>query len=127
MDLVIISDTHSKHRQLAVPDGDGLIHCGDITHKGEISLLIDFLKWFKDKPHPIKLFIAGNHDFCFQNNPALIKSLLEDYPDIIYLENSDAVVDGKVFWGSPWTPYFHNWAFNLKGEEEAAKLWSKIP
>ena len=30
-----ISDTHGLHRGVAVPRGDILIHCGDITNTGE--------------------------------------------------------------------------------------------
>ena len=32
--IVCISDTHGKHRSLKVPDGDVLVHAGDITSKG---------------------------------------------------------------------------------------------
>jgi hypothetical protein len=32
--IVCISDTHGKHRNLKVPDGDVLVHAGDITSKG---------------------------------------------------------------------------------------------
>jgi len=31
MRLVVISDTHELHRELAVPPGDLLIHAGDFT------------------------------------------------------------------------------------------------
>jgi hypothetical protein len=33
--LVCISDTHNQHRKIKVPDGDVLIHAGDITSKGQ--------------------------------------------------------------------------------------------
>ena len=32
--VVVISDTHTSHRQLVLPDGDILIHCGDFTFYG---------------------------------------------------------------------------------------------
>jgi hypothetical protein len=32
--LVLISDTHNKHRQLVMPAGDLLIHAGDFTERG---------------------------------------------------------------------------------------------
>ena len=31
------------------------------------------------------------------------------------------------FYGSPWQPEFHGWAFNLKRGEEIRKVWEKIP
>ncbi len=34
MRIVCISDTHSMHREIVVPDGDMLIHAGDLTMKG---------------------------------------------------------------------------------------------
>ncbi len=34
LSIVCISDTHGKHRNLVVPDGDVLVHAGDITSKG---------------------------------------------------------------------------------------------
>ena len=34
LSIVCISDTHGKHRSLVVPDGDVLVHAGDITSKG---------------------------------------------------------------------------------------------
>ena len=33
MRIVAISDTHTKERELAIPDGDVLIHAGDFTMK----------------------------------------------------------------------------------------------
>ncbi len=33
--LVLISDTHRQHREITVPEGDILIHAGDITGHGD--------------------------------------------------------------------------------------------
>ena len=43
--FVCISDTHGKHRQINVPDGDVLLHAGDITNMGEPQQLEDFAEW----------------------------------------------------------------------------------
>jgi predicted phosphodiesterase len=32
--IVVISDTHSRHRHIVVPDGDVLVHAGDLTARG---------------------------------------------------------------------------------------------
>lgn len=34
--FVCISDTHNRHKSLHVPDGDVLIHAGDISLKGSV-------------------------------------------------------------------------------------------
>ena len=46
--IVVISDTHTKHYKMTIPDGDILIHAGDFTYGGktaEIRGFIDFLKF----------------------------------------------------------------------------------
>jgi len=49
-------------------------------------------------------------------------------PDVIYLQDSGCEIEGLRFWGSPWQPWFMDWAFNLprKGEKLRAK-WNLIP
>ena len=32
--IVLISDTHNKHKMLELPEGDILIHAGDFTNDG---------------------------------------------------------------------------------------------
>lgn len=32
--IVCISDTHGMHRKMKIPEGDVLVHAGDITMKG---------------------------------------------------------------------------------------------
>jgi predicted phosphodiesterase len=60
--FVCISDTHGKHRKINVPDGDVLLHAGDITNVGETKILEDFAAWLGELPHTQKVVIAGNHD-----------------------------------------------------------------
>jgi Icc-related predicted phosphoesterase len=45
----------------------------------------------------------------------------------IYLEDDSIVIDGVKFHGSPWQPWFYDWAFNLRYEEQLAEKWAKIP
>lgn len=39
---VILSDSHGLHRSVRVPDGDILIHCGDLTGHGTLRELQDW-------------------------------------------------------------------------------------
>ena len=60
--LVLISDTHGRHRDLKIPDGDLLIHAGDFTRSGLLEDAEDFNAWLKEQPHSQKIVINGNHE-----------------------------------------------------------------
>lgn len=123
-----ISDTHGKHRELELMDCDILVHSGDITVRGEKETVIDFNRWLYTVSAEHKIVIAGNHDWCLEkeykeNNNEYIHTLLNNCH---YLCNSSVKVCGIKFWGSPFTPYFHGWAFN-QYENELKRTWAKIP
>jgi len=65
--IVAISDTHGFHKDLIIPKGDILVHCGDADGGdcGGVSFSL-FAKWFVRKTHPYRLFILGNHDYRFR-------------------------------------------------------------
>lgn len=131
MKLVVISDTHNKHKQIDLPDGDVLIHCGDFSSMGRTHEVINFLQWWVSRPHKYKILIAGNHDLGFENNKAIINQLINDYylsSNNYYLEHESCEIEGKLFFGSPYTPEFKNWAFMYDRESKRAEeLWSVIP
>ena len=39
----------------------------------------------------------------------------------------EVTVEGLRIWGSPWQPWFYDWAFNLKRGEALAEKWELIP
>jgi predicted phosphodiesterase len=123
--IVALSDTHSKVPDSGVPDGDVLIHAGDLTKRGSLEEIAAAGEWLRSLPHPRKLIIAGNHDFGFERRPREARAALG--PQLEYLEDSGAVVDGISFWGSPWQPWFCDWAFNLPRGEKLAEKWALIP
>lgn len=55
MNIVCISDTHNQHAKLndILPDGDMIIHAGDISLRGSLAEIQDFLQWFKHDPNNI--------------------------------------------------------------------------
>lgn len=122
--LVLISDTHCLHDGLDIPDGDILVHAGDLTNRGTVSEVADFSTWLKGLPHKTKIVIAGNHDFCFENAANVCRDILGP---IIYLQDESVQIDGLKFYGSPWQPTFFNWAFNLDRGEQIAQKWALIP
>lgn len=126
MKIVAISDTHCRHKSLSLPKGDLLIHAGDISYKGSLSEVTDFLQWFSSLPFAHKLFIAGNHDFYFERTaPATIQKAIPE--GVVYLADSGICINGIHIWGSPVTPWFYNWAFNRRRGVEINKHWALIP
>lgn len=110
MKLVCISDTHNQLGKVSIPDGDVLIHAGDLTGRGSMYETNTELTKLGAFPHKHKLYVSGNHDFLGVNNPVLLKQMCLDN-GIIYLEDSEVIIDGVRFYGMPWTPIFMNWAF----------------
>jgi Icc-related predicted phosphoesterase len=94
---------------------------------GELSTIEDFSDWLSGLPHKNKLIISGNHDWCFErvHQKKQARALIEK--SATYLENNDIVINGIKFWGSPITPFFHAWSFNVHRGEAIAKVWSQIP
>ncbi len=124
MRIVCVSDTHARHHLTVVPDGDVLVHAGDITRRGKLEDVESFDRWLGTLPHKHKIVICGNHDFCFQERAAEARARITN---AIYLEDSGCEIDGITFYGSPWQPWFGGWAFNLPRGEALAKVWAEIP
>lgn len=113
-------------KNVVIPPCDMLLCAGDISYRGKEKNVRKFLTWFSSRPAKYKIFVAGNHDFIFEKNPEQARAILDEFPDVIYLENSSVEVEGLKIWGSPWTPWFHNWAFNAR-TEKIRSVWSQIP
>ncbi|CAN5924884.1 hypothetical protein BH11MYX4_BH11MYX4_48900 [soil metagenome] len=122
--IVAMADTHLFHEGLVVPDGDILIHAGDLLQHGSLGELARAADFLRALPHPIKIVVAGNHEVCLERSPAEARALLEG---LVYLEDSQAVVHGLVFYGAPWQPKFRIWAFGATRGAELASKWARIP
>lgn len=113
--LVMISDTHGKHRLLRLPAGNVLIHTGDIlsrnacvlrnnskAHTKGLAALQDFNAWLGTTPHQARVVIAGNHDATLEQLGATgTQALLSN---AVYLQDGGAMVEGLSVWGTPWSP-----------------------
>jgi len=124
MRLVFLSDTHGASLHHPIPDGDVLVHCGDFSKLGKENELIAFREWYFSFSHPHKIFIAGNHDLMFENDPVKARSIVDAG---IYLLDEAIVIDGFKFYGSPWTPEFYSWAFMRERGHALKAYWDKIP
>jgi Icc-related predicted phosphoesterase len=133
--LVFISDTHTKHyeiddqlREIHQNHPDAiLVHSGDISYRGRKWEVEEFIEWYASLPFKNKIMIAGNHDFLFETSPEIAKDILDSMGSgITYLNDSGVELEGLKFWGSPVTPWFHNWAFNRIGDK-INEHWDLIP
>lgn len=123
MRLVCLSDTHNFHHDIAIPDGDILIHAGDCTDGGTRNETSNFLDWFSTQSHKHKILVPGNHDFYFEK-PEQIGKVPEN---INLLIDRGVKINGFQFWGSPVTPGMENWAFNKERGTQIRNHWNLIP
>lgn len=62
--IVCISDTHTLQPD-EIPDGDLLIHAGDLSNDGSIQEIQASVDWLLQLPHSQKVVVCGNHDSYF--------------------------------------------------------------
>src|SRR5579859_2754406 len=99
MKIVCISDTHEQHRNLKIPEGDVLIHAGDITWDGRQDIYDDFNSWLGHLSHKKKFVIPGNHDAGFA-------VAIPQLTNATVLIQQGEAYGGLFFWGYPYTPAF---------------------
>ena len=126
MKIVCISDTHNKLSRVDIPDGDILVHTGDATYNGNIREVSKFNNDLGKLKHPIKIFVPGNHDILFQQQESIARSIMTNANVLI---DEFMAVNGIKIYGSPWQPWFYDWAFNFKEDDDsqAINTWSMIP
>ncbi|KAM7195662.1 calcineurin-like phosphoesterase [Naviculisporaceae sp. PSN 640] len=74
--VVCLSDTHDQTLSPTdIPNGDLLIHAGDLTNDGSREAIQKQIDWLSSLPHQHKVFICGNHDGWFDpNSRAVLES-----------------------------------------------------
>src|SRR5262249_32565798 len=110
--IIAISDQHGVLP--AIPQCDLLLIAGDVCpvtnhtpasrgpwRRGESR------GWLERLPARKIVFIAGNHDFVFDQRSGFPPA---DYP-ATYLQDSGAEWQGLRIWGTPWQLRFFDWAF----------------
>lgn len=109
-----LSDIHGNHDLLNVPEVDTIIIAGDVTnykelYKNEQEFFL-FKNWLFNLSIKNKILIAGNHDAW-----ATKKYNIDDLKanGVMYLEHEYVEVENKLIFGSPYTPTFGNWYFNV--------------
>lgn len=126
--IVCISDTHNALNEIVFPEGDILIHAGDLTGFGRAEEIDSQLKIMDKLDYQIKILTPGNHDFLFQNDPRLSKKILRRYKTISYLQNNGAKFLGLNVYACPYMPRFGGWAFMERaGSSELESRFRRIP
>jgi Icc-related predicted phosphoesterase len=105
------------------------IFAGDAgTYKNpysNINSVLDFIEWYSKIPIKNKIWIAGNH--CTSIEAGLVDARkLSEEKGLIYLEHETKFIDGIEIFGSPYTPTFWNWAYNID-RDKIRDYWTQIP
>lgn len=111
--IVCISDTHTLTTPY-IPDGDILIHAGDLANAGTPAEIQAQIDWLDALPHAHKIVIAGNHDTYLDPRSRATLSKPDrngtlDWKTLTYLQHASATLTFpsgrslKVF-GAPQIP-----------------------
>ncbi len=128
MKIVAMSDMHGQLPD-RVPDCDLLLLAGDLApvdnhalaHQAEWLDQV-FRRWLMGLPARKIIGIAGNHDLVFEQEPRWVP---RDLP-WTYLQDNGTLWEGLRIWGTPWQPWFFDWAFN-GGPDQLQRQWALIP
>ena len=131
INVTLLSDTHTKEKNVLVNGGDLILHSGDVMNSGyEWEDLYDFLTWFSELPYKMKVFTPGNHDRYIEDKPFDAWKMIREFNDkgVVCLIDDYVEFEGLKIYGSPWQPEFYNWAFNLpRNGWEIEQKWKDIP
>ncbi len=123
-----ISDTHNRHSELTIPPCHILIHAGDYSFRGSQHEIHEFYTWLNKQPAKHKVSVQGNHEVWVQKNFYEARLRAEELcPGVHFLEHGAIEIEGIKIFGSAWTPWFHDWAWNALRGQEISTYWKQIP
>jgi Icc-related predicted phosphoesterase len=83
------------------------------------------------------VIIPGNHDRVFEYEKERAIDAIGHVPNVHFLLDEGVKINDKLFWGSPWTPWFYgnHWSFNFpdhninpaRARAHARNTWELIP
>jgi len=139
--FVVVSDTHMRHRDITLPRGDVLIHCGDVflaggdlAPTGSVvweACFKDFISWLEEHRDyfPLAIFTGGNHDMFFEEvGPEGIRKQLPAH--VRYLCDSDiSLAGGLRVYGTGYSPsgLSSNRAFQPASSAARRRVFDAIP
>ncbi|KAK4195913.1 Metallo-dependent phosphatase-like protein [Triangularia verruculosa] len=133
----ILSDTHAeKGLQIPTVPVDVAIHCGDITDGSKIGEFHTSLDLLRRINAPLKLVIAGNHDFTLDDSAFRTKLLAsEKENNIVFLDDgihTSTLQNGAklTVYASPFTPSpdaDSSWGFQYqRGEQHEFNITNDV-
>ncbi|KAF2816628.1 Metallo-dependent phosphatase [Mytilinidion resinicola] len=134
--VVCVSDTHNGTPN--VPEGDLLIHAGDLTNTGTLKELQAQIIWFSALPHRHKIVVAGNHDTFLDpsSRPTLALEDREgkiDWQGVMYLQCTSTTLafpdQGRQLkvYGSPLVPLCGGSSFAFQYPRHLDSWTAEIP
>ena len=123
--VTVISDTHCRHDDIDLPEGDLLIHCGDLfnlfsTPPGAIA---EMDAWFGRQKFERILYTGGNHD---RDLEAALAGQPQPMKNAYFLGDEVVEFRGLKIFGSPWVPDLTTHAFFMS-QAGLAKAWARVP
>ena len=135
--IVCMSDTHSISQPSDIPEGDILIHAGDLSLSGDVHEIQSALAWLRKFPHKYKIVIGGNHDNALAELPILFDEQFKPYKDrtpLIYLCGSKTEIEVEdrkltVFGSSalPFNPIYRAGARAYMLDGTTSRHWRYAP
>lgn len=105
--IFAFADTHGMYRRLAIPaEADILICAGDACEGFNPADLQDFFAWYTAILAKLRIFVPGNHDRIFNQEPIRARNLIPG--GVAYLENEGMEFDGIKFYSVPARPYLRD-------------------
>lgn len=83
--IFAFSDTHGMFRRLSIPaEAEIFICAGDACEGFNPADLQDFFAWYTSIPAKLRIFVAGNHDRIFNQEPIRARDLI--LGGVVYLD-----------------------------------------
>ena len=105
--IFAFSDTHGMYRRLSIPtDADILICAGDACEGFNPADLQDFFAWYTSIHAKLRIFVHGNHDRIFDQEPVRGRNLIPG--GVVYLETDGIEFDGIKFYSISARPFLRD-------------------
>lgn len=111
--FVAVSDTHYAFDASLIPDGDVLLHAGDLMYRGTPDEWNERVESLAALPHKHKIFVPGNHDFYLEHYEGVARAELRRAGvKLIGTSNPDITINNIKILGLPWVTGLQGWAYN---------------
>lgn len=118
MKIAAFSDCHWLYKDIKkFPKADMIIFAGDWCGSGYyFQETLEFINWFAKLKAKYKIVIPGNHDRLAEVNERGVRDIFNQIGATLLIDES-INIEGLNIYGSPWSPFFNNWAFMLPEEQ----------